>query len=201
VVWLAIVIGYLLGSISFSYLLTQLLKGYDIRQHGSGNAGATNMLRVVGKWPAITVFLLDLLKGMVAVWVGSMLTHDPVVMLLSGVASIVGHNWPIFLGFRGGKGIATTIGVTVTLTFQAALISGIFGILAIVFTRFVSLGSLIFAALLPVMIAILDYPQQYTYISFLITLMAFIRHSQNIRRLLSGTESKLGSQKPERKAR
>ncbi|WP_188647066.1 glycerol-3-phosphate 1-O-acyltransferase PlsY [Marinithermofilum abyssi] len=198
---MAVVIGYLLGSISFSYLLTRLLKGYDIRQHGSGNAGATNMLRVVGKWPAITVFLLDLLKGTAAVWVGNILTHDPVVMLLSGVASIVGHNWPIFLGFRGGKGIATTIGVTVTLTFQAALISGIFAILAIIFTRFVSLGSLIFAALLPVMIAILDYPQQYIYISFLITLMAFIRHSQNIRRLLSGTESKLGSQKPERKAR
>ncbi|PTX59890.1 glycerol-3-phosphate acyltransferase PlsY [Melghirimyces profundicolus] len=190
---LVVVLSYLIGSISFSYWITRLLKGIDIRMHGSGNAGATNMLRVVGKGPAIAVFLLDALKGVAAVGLAAGLSENAALMFLAGIMAIIGHNWPVFLGFRGGKGIATTIGVTATLTFLAALISGAAAILAIILTRYVSLGSLIFAAGLPLMIMLLNYPDSYFYLSLIITVMAFIRHFANIRRLLKGTESKLGA--------
>lgn len=196
-VWVLLV-SYLIGSISFSYWITRFMKGIDIRRHGSGNAGATNMLRVVGKGPAAAVFILDALKGMAAVGLAAAVADDATLMMAAGVAAIIGHNWPVFLGFRGGKGIATTIGVTALLTLAAALISGVAAIIVILLTRYVSLGSLIFAAGLPLMIAFLDYPTPYIYLSLVITLMAFFRHSTNIRRLLTGTESKLGSAKEQR---
>ncbi|OYD09728.1 glycerol-3-phosphate 1-O-acyltransferase PlsY [Paludifilum halophilum] len=192
---LAVLVSYLLGSFSFSYWLARILKRGDIRQQGSGNAGATNMLRVVGKGPAAAVFVLDALKGMAAVGVAALLGVGPAATMMSGVAAIIGHNWPIFLGFRGGKGIATTIGVMVPLAFLAALVSGVAAILAIIISRYVSLGSLIFAAALPVMIAVFDYPTPYIYISLLVTLMAFMRHAANIKRLMKGTESKIGTAK------
>ncbi|SDW58507.1 glycerol-3-phosphate acyltransferase PlsY [Marininema mesophilum] len=194
---IAIVVAYLLGSISFSYCITRLTKGYDIRERGSGNAGSTNMLRVVGKGPAILVFILDVSKGMVAVGIAYWLGTGSTIMMVCGLAAIFGHNWPIFHGFRGGKGIATTIGVTALLTFTATLISGVIGIIAVILTRYVSLGSLIFAASLPVMIAVLDYPTSYIYLSLLITVMAFVRHWTNIQRLAKGTESKVSSSKPQ----
>lgn len=192
---LAVLISYLLGSISTSYWITKLLKGTDIRSQGSGNAGATNMLRVVGKGPAAIVFILDMLKGMAAVGIASLLDVDPAVLMLSGLAAVVGHNWPIFLGFRGGKGIATTIGVMILLTFLAAVIAGVVAILIILLTRYVSLGSLIFAAILPLLIAVLDYPTSFIYISLLVTLLAFLRHASNIKRLINGTENKMSSSK------
>lgn len=197
-VLLLLLASYLIGSISFSYLITRFMKGFDIRQHGSGNAGATNMLRVVGKGPAVGVFILDALKGMAAVGLAALISGNPTLMMAAGVAAIVGHNWPVFLGFRGGKGIATTIGVTALLTFLAALISGVLAIIAILLTRYVSLGSLIFAAGLPVLIAVMDYPTSYIYLSLVITLMAFIRHITNIKRLFKGTESKLGPAREQR---
>ncbi|MBN2909692.1 glycerol-3-phosphate 1-O-acyltransferase PlsY [Polycladomyces sp. WAk] len=190
---LAVLLSYLIGSISFSYVIVRLAKGIDIRQYGSGNAGATNTLRVVGKGPAVLVFLLDGVKGMLAVGLGYWLDGSPAAMILSGLAAIVGHNWPIFLGFRGGKGIATTIGVMAVLTFQAALISGIFAIASIVLTRYVSLGSLIFVVGLPIMIGWIGYPSPYFTVSLVIALLAVIRHSRNIRSLLAGTERRLGS--------
>ncbi|WP_173221895.1 glycerol-3-phosphate 1-O-acyltransferase PlsY [Kroppenstedtia pulmonis] len=192
---LAVLISYLLGSISTSYWITKLLKGTDIRSQGSGNAGATNMLRVVGKGPAAIVFILDMLKGMAAVGIASLMDVDPAVIMLSGLAAVVGHNWPIFLGFRGGKGIATTIGVMILLTFLAAVIAGVVAILIILLTRYVSLGSLFFAAILPLLIAVLDYPTSFIYISLLVTLLAFLRHASNIKRLINGTENKMSSSK------
>ena len=119
---ITIVVGYLLGSISFSYLFGKWFKGIDIRKHGSGNAGATNTLRVLGKGPAILVLLLDALKGVVAVLLGVWAAPGPDdiwIRVLCGLAAIVGHNWPVFFGFRGGKGIATTIGVMATLCFHS----------------------------------------------------------------------------------
>lgn len=189
---LVVGIAYLLGSISFSYWITKILLGTDIRLHGSKNAGATNMLRTVGKGPALAVFLLDMLKGMAAVGIAWSLIGEPFWMMSAGIAAIVGHNWPVFLGFRGGKGIATTIGVTTLLTFAAALSAGIVAIIAILVTRYVSLGSLLFATGLPIAIFLFNYPTSYVYLSLVITVMAFIRHSTNIKRLLQGKESKLG---------
>ncbi|WP_284640260.1 glycerol-3-phosphate 1-O-acyltransferase PlsY [Paenibacillus silviterrae] len=193
---LPVLVGYLLGSISFSFLAGKLLKGIDIRNHGSGNAGATNTLRVLGKGPAIAVLLLDALKGVAAVWIGSRLSGgDALITVLSGVSVIVGHNWPVFFGFRGGKGIATTIGVMATLSFLPALLAGIVAIISIVITRYVSLGSLLFTALLPVLIWFMGHDVYVFGLSLLLFLFAWIRHRSNIAKLLKGQENKIGAKK------
>ncbi|TVY11598.1 glycerol-3-phosphate 1-O-acyltransferase PlsY [Paenibacillus cremeus] len=193
---LSALISYLLGSISFSYLAGRLLKGIDIRKHGSGNAGATNTLRVLGKGPGITVLLLDMLKGVAAVWIGTLHSGgDPLIQVLAGVCVIAGHNWPVFFGFRGGKGIATTIGVMVTLAFLPALFAGIVCILAIAATRYVSLGSLVFTALLPILIWFMHYPTEIFVLSLLLFVFAWVRHRSNIAKLLTGKENKLGAKR------
>lgn len=187
----SVLLSYLLGSISFSYLLAHVMKGIDIREHGSGNAGATNTLRVVGKGPAVLVFLLDMIKGMASVGLGYLFGGDPLTMMSCGVAAIVGHNWPIFLKFRGGKGIATTVGVASLLMFKGLLIAGILAIIVIFTTRYVSLGSLILASGLPIFAALLGYPAPYAWLGVIITLLAIQRHSDNIRRLLAGKERRI----------
>ncbi|MBT2760746.1 glycerol-3-phosphate 1-O-acyltransferase PlsY [Paenibacillus sp. ISL-20] len=192
----AIVVCYLLGSVSFSVLLAKILKGIDIRQHGSGNAGATNTLRVLGKGPAILVLVLDVIKGIAAVWIGRWLGGDNDWLPgLCGIAAIIGHNWPLYFRFRGGKGIATAIGVLATLCFIPAVIAGIIAILSIVFTRYVSLGSLIFVVLTPVFLLIADYSWPIFWTSFIICVFAFWRHRSNIVKLVQGRENKLGSGK------
>lgn len=190
-----IIFSYLLGSISFSYLIAKKIRKVDIRQHGSGNAGATNTLRVLGVGPAVTVLSLDILKGIAAVWFGVLLAPDGmgVFPALAGFAAIVGHNWPIYYGFRGGKGVATTIGVLATLVFLPALIAGIIAILSIVLTKYVSLGSLIFVIGTSIMTIIMgDYPDAYFYLTIVVALLSLWRHRTNIQRLLSGNESRLG---------
>ncbi|CAG7611760.1 Glycerol-3-phosphate acyltransferase [Paenibacillus solanacearum] len=192
----SLLIGYLLGSVSFSYLAGKLLKGIDIRQHGSGNAGATNTLRVLGKGPGITVLLLDMLKGVAAVWIGGLLSGgDALIQVLAGLCVIAGHNWPVFFGFRGGKGIATTIGVMVTLAFLPALIAGLVAIATIALTRYVSLGSLLFTAILPILIWFMGYPVAIFILSLLLFVFAWVRHRSNIGKLLTGTENKLGAKR------
>ncbi|WP_096188613.1 glycerol-3-phosphate 1-O-acyltransferase PlsY [Evansella halocellulosilytica] len=196
-----IIISYLIGSISFSYLIGMKLKKVDIRKHGSGNAGATNTLRVLGVGPAITVLLLDCAKGVVAVLLGLFLTNgDPAIAAASGLASILGHNWPVYYGFRGGKGVATTIGVLATLVLSAALIAGLIAIISIIITRFVSLGSLIFISGTTILTGVfshyLDYPIVYFYFLIAISVLSFWRHRSNIQRLIARTESKIGEKTP-----
>ncbi|WNS44479.1 glycerol-3-phosphate 1-O-acyltransferase PlsY [Paenibacillus sp. MMS20-IR301] len=191
---LVIVVSYLLGSVSFSVLLARLLKGIDIRQYGSGNAGATNTLRVMGKGPAILVLFLDVLKGIAAVWLGTWAGGwGTWVAVACGIAAIIGHNWPLYFHFRGGKGIATTIGVMATLAFWPALIAGVIAILAIVFTRYVSLGSLIFVALTPVFLLFTAFSPPELWGSLIIALFAFWRHRSNIVKISQGRENKIGS--------
>lgn len=194
----AIVLSYLLGSISFSVLLAKAIRGIDIRQHGSGNAGATNTLRILGKGPAAAVLLLDVVKGVAAVWIGIWLSDgSPWIAAFSGIAAIAGHNWPLYFHFRGGKGIATAIGVMASLAFLPALCAGVLAILSIVLTRYVSLGSLIFVALTPVFILILPgYSMSIFWGSLIICLFAFWRHRTNIVKLAKGQENKLGSKNP-----
>lgn len=188
-----ILIGYLLGSISFSYLIGKWLKGIDIRNHGSGNAGATNTLRVLGKGPAIAVLLLDALKGTAAVWIGCWVSGGfPLIEALCGISAIIGHNWPVFFGFRGGKGIATTIGVMATLALVPALCAGGIAILSIILSRYVSLGSLLFSALLPLFIYLMGRPAEIFWASLIIGVFAFVRHRTNIAKLLKGNENKIG---------
>lgn len=191
---LVIVVSYLLGSVSFSVLLAKLLKGIDIRQYGSGNAGATNTLRVLGKGPAILVLVLDVLKGIAAVWLGTWVGGwGTWVAALCGIAAIIGHNWPLYFRFRGGKGIATTIGVMATLCLWPALLAGIIAILSIFITRYVSLGSLIFVALTPVFLWVTGFTQPVLWTSLIIAVFAFWRHRMNIVKIVEGRENKIGS--------
>jgi acyl-phosphate glycerol 3-phosphate acyltransferase len=125
---LVVFFAYLLGSVSFSYIITKKIAGIDIRQHGSKNAGATNTLRVLGVWPAIVVLLLDAFKGVVAVLVAMALTDASIWVVLSGLAAIFGHNWPVYYRFKGGKGIATTIGTVATLGFVPSISAGVIAI-------------------------------------------------------------------------
>lgn len=188
----AIVASYLLGSVSFSYLIARWVKKIDIRTVGSGNAGATNTLRVIGLKAALAVLALDIAKGISAVWIGKWLSDGNIwIPVLCGIAVIAGHNWPVYFGFRGGKGIATAIGVLATLHFFPALYAGIIAIAAVALTRYVSLGSLIFTALTPVFLLILDFPLPYIAASALIFAFAAFRHRTNIVKLIRGQEHKL----------
>jgi glycerol-3-phosphate acyltransferase PlsY len=193
---IAIAASYLLGSISFSILFARWLRKIDIREHGSGNAGATNTLRVLGKGPAIAVFLLDIAKGSVAVLIGLWLGEgENWVSVLCGLASIAGHNWPVYFRFKGGKGIATTVGALVVWAFIPTLIAGIVAIIVIVFTRYVSLGSIIFAAWLPILFYLFDLDAAYIWGGLVVAILAIARHRKNIVKLINGTENKLGSSK------
>jgi acyl phosphate:glycerol-3-phosphate acyltransferase len=189
---LLILLSYCLGSISFSYLLTKLLRNEDVRNHGSGNAGATNTLRVLGKGPAIAVLLLDSLKGILAVLVPLWLGVSPTLSILSGFAAVIGHNYPVFFGFKGGKGVATTIGVFAAVSFFPSLIAGIIAIIAIWITRFVSLGSIIFLVLTPFfMLYHFSLPLNAILTAAIISTVSVWRHRGNIYRLLNGTERKI----------
>lgn len=191
--YISILLAYLLGSVSFSYLFGRMLKGIDIRKHGSGNAGATNTLRVLGAGPGFTVLALDVAKGVAAVWLPVLLGQDELwVKILCGIAVIAGHNWPIYFGFKGGKGIASTIGVMATLAFWPALFAGIIAVISIALTRYVSLGSLLYTAFIPVFILILHRPMPLFLVSLLVAVFAFVRHRTNIVKLLKGNENKLG---------
>lgn len=197
---MAIAASYLIGSVSFSVLLAKLLKGIDIRQHGSGNAGATNTLRVLGKGPAVLVLALDVLKGIAAVWLGVWAGGwGGWAAALCGIAAIVGHNWPLYFHFRGGKGIATTIGVMATLCFWPALYAGIIAIASIFITRYVSLGSLLFVALTPLFLLLTGFEAPVMWTSLIIVLFAFWRHRTNIVKIVQGRENKIGSKSKEGK--
>ncbi|QRG69894.1 glycerol-3-phosphate 1-O-acyltransferase PlsY [Brevibacillus choshinensis] len=191
-VLLSWVISYLIGSISFSYLIAKKVAGIDIRSHGSGNAGATNTLRVLGKGPGIAVLILDALKGLAAMGITHLITGDPLAYAVSGLFAIAGHNWPIFFGFRGGKGIATTLGVALGFSPVAFLIGAVVAVVLIAVTRFVSLGSLALVTVLPIAVYLLDKPISFFWTSLILAVFAYVRHYKNIRNLIAGTERKLG---------
>lgn len=193
---IAIIISYLLGSISFSYLAGKFLKGIDIREHGSGNAGATNTLRVLGKGPGLSVFVLDIFKGVLAIWISAWLVPDSIkVEILCGFAVVAGHNWPLYFNFKGGKGIATTIGVMLTLCFLPVIFAGVLAILIIVLTRYVSVGSLLFATALPFFIWWMDKPHEILWLSLVVFVFAYVRHRTNIVKLWHGKENKISFKK------
>ncbi len=191
-----IILSYLLGSISFSILVAKKIAKIDIRQHGSGNAGATNTLRVLGKGPGIAVLLLDAAKGAIAVGMAHWLSGgEDWVVVFSGVAAIIGHNWPVFFGFRGGKGVATTIGTLIALAPLPALIAVIVTIAVIALTRYVSLGSLVFFTLIPIILILNEASLAYIIGTLTVAVLGYIRHIDNIKRLVKGTERKLGQSK------
>ena len=193
---LVIPIAYLLGSIPSGYLAGRWLAGIDIREHGSGSTGATNVLRQVGKTPALIVFLVDVFKGSAAVLVAKQLLGGDAHgwLVAAGLLALAGHIWPIWLKGKGGKAVATGLGMLLGLLPAVGLASlGIF-LLVLSFSRIVSLSSVVAALALPAMIWIAGYSQTTAYMGLgvLAALLVVWRHRGNIKRLLAGTEPKIG---------
>ncbi|HBU25880.1 MULTISPECIES: glycerol-3-phosphate 1-O-acyltransferase PlsY [Synechococcus] len=193
---LVIPIAYLLGSIPSGYLAGRWLAGIDIREHGSGSTGATNVLRHVGKTPALIVFLVDVFKGSAAVLVAKQLLGGDAHgwLVAAGLLALAGHIWPIWLKGKGGKAVATGLGMLLGLLPAVGLASlGIF-LLVLSFSRIVSLSSVVAALALPALIWIAGYSQTTAYMGLgvLAALLVVWRHRGNIKRLLAGTEPKIG---------
>ncbi len=191
-IYLVLIAAYLLGSLPFGYIMSKILLKTDIRQHGSGNIGATNVLRVVGWRAALPVFLLDMLKGFLAVIIARLVIDVPAVYLAAGFLAMLGHSYPVFLGFRGGKAAATAIGVMAALSGWALLIMALVALAVVALTRYVSLGSIIGALLVPIIFLILGFDLPYIIFGIATALLIIVRHKENIERLLKGSESKLG---------
>ena len=186
----AFAVGYLLGSIPFGLVLTRTFGGPDIRAIGSGNIGATNVLRTGRKGLAAATLLFDMLKGTVAVLIAHHFLGEPAA-IAAGLGAFLGHLFPIWLGFKGGKGVATFIGVLLGFSWQAVLIyAGIWVAIAFV-TRYSSLSGLIACAATPAILWTLDLPTP-AKLFFVLAMLVFVMHRANIARLISGTENKIG---------
>lgn len=200
---LIIAASYLFGSIPTGYLLVRLVRREDIRTVGSGNIGATNVLRSGGKGLGAATFFLDMLKGCAAVWLGSLVA--PVLMpqsplrnveALAALCAVLGHMFPVWLRFRGGKGVATGFGVFLVAAPWAALAAISVFFLVLYLSRYVSLASILGSASFPVFAWFLvrgDRPRFFVAVQAIVALLIILKHHQNIRRLLSGTESRFGS--------
>jgi glycerol-3-phosphate acyltransferase PlsY len=188
------VVAYLIGSIPFGILLAKMFGGVDVRTAGSGNIGATNVARVAGPLPGILTLVLDGLKGVAAVLLAARLTNDSALwMTLAGLSALIGHCFPVWLRFRGGKGVATAAGMFLALCWPAALGAiGVF-ILVVLFSRFVSLGSVSAAAAMPLLIYLLWAPRHappliVTFGAFAAAMLVVYKHDANIQRLVEGRE-------------
>jgi glycerol-3-phosphate acyltransferase PlsY len=186
-----VVLCYFIGAIPFSYLVS-LLKGVDIRTRGSGNVGATNVLRALGPVAAAAALAADLLKGVAAAWIGTMAGGEWLVVGCA-FAAVVGHCYPIFLRFKGGKGVATSAGIILYLMPRELLIMLVVFLVVVALLRYVSLGSITVAVLLPVLALAMKEPFELLILCLLMAALVVYRHRENIQRLRSGTEPKLGS--------
>lgn len=204
------VIGYILGSIPFGYLLVKTFRGEDIRLSGSGNIGATNVARSGAKGLGVATLLLDALKGTLAVWLAAWVTtsfHNqylagfvpiPVlrVMSVAGLAAVLGHMFPVWLKFRGGKGVATAVGIFIVLVPKALLVALIVFVLAVAITRYVSLGSILAAIVVPIAAWYFETAGWRSLVMItMICVLVIAKHHPNIRRLLAGNENRLGARK------
>jgi glycerol-3-phosphate acyltransferase PlsY len=188
-----VIAAYLLGSISFAVLVVRAKTGRDIRSEGSGNAGATNVLRSYGKKPALLVAFADVAKGAAAVFLMRLVTADPRWAAAAGFAAILGHVFPVFYGFRGGKGVATAVGVFLALSPLALLVCLAVFLAIVAATRYVSLGSVVALALLPPVAGLFFHaPRAVVTASGLTAILILVKHLPNLKRLARGEERKLG---------
>lgn len=196
--FIGIVAGaYLLGSVPFGLIIGRAAAGVDVRRIGSGNIGATNVLRAAGKgWAGLTL-IADVLKGAAPAYIALVLWPErPLAAALAGLAAFVGHCFPVFLGFRGGKGVATALGVFLVLAPTAlAAAVGVF-VIVVYLTKMVSVGSLLGVAVVPPMLAWLDKPSGFFWAGCVIAVLIFWRHRTNIGRILRGEEKGLGQKSP-----
>ncbi len=204
------VIAYLIGSINFSIILSKKMAGFDIREKGSGNAGTTNMLRSVGKKAAVITLICDILKGVVsiliAVLAGKIIKNldNALLVQLAGIFVIIGHTFPVFFKFKGGKGIATALGVLLMINWQIGLICLIFALVLMALTKMVSVGSIAAAILFPILVAFIDQNYivptsnsnwSYLIFSIIVALLVIFNHRANVQRILNGTENRLSFKK------
>lgn len=189
-----IVFAYLLGSIPVGVILARI-KGTDPRKVGSGNIGATNVMRAAGKAFGALTLIGDILKGFLPVAIAFALNESRVVVAAVGLAAFVGHLFPLFLGFKGGKGVATALGVYLALDHLAVLIAIVVFAVILLKWRYVSLSSLVGVALMPFLLYLRYSPSEYVYLVLIVGALTFIKHRGNIRRLIAGTENKIGSPK------
>ena len=187
----AVVFGYLLGSIPFALLLTRR-RGIELRNVGSGNPGAANVLRSAGVGSAVAVMLLDAAKGTVAVTAARMISDDVAVVTSAGIAAIVGHIYPVWCGFRGGKGVAASAGVFAVLAPLATAAAALVFVVTIAATRFISAGSIAGALALPVAAAAANLPNPVVAGTLLAAVIVLVRHRDNMSRLITGTERRIG---------
>lgn len=196
---LAVLLAYLFGAIPTAYIFGRLIKKIDIRQHGSGNVGATNAFRILGKGPGSCVLLIDVLKGVIATAAVSYVLHlnEPYWQVILGLVAVCGHNWTVFLSFKGGKGIATSLGVLIGLTIAIVSIRMVVGLTfltwVVIFlaTGYVSLASIVASVMFPILTLV--FPQPFAVIILAVVLCVFVvlRHRSNISRLLERKESKV----------
>lgn len=194
-----ILVSYFIGSISTSYIIAKRMIGVDIRTQGSGNAGSTNVLRTLGKKAGILTFVGDLLKGVVAVLIAKVIatiahTDVATASYIAVVFVVIGHNWPIYLGFRGGKGVATSLGAMIAVNPVIALSCFVFFILIVYVTKYVSLGSVLGICTSPIIMFFIGNYKGLAVTLFLSASVIF-KHRENIKRLLNGTERKIGEKK------
>ena len=201
------IVAYLIGSVSFSVIFSKKIAGFDVREKGSGNAGATNVLRSVGKKAAICTLLCDTLKGVVAILfailVGAIAKNSDKALLvqIAGILVVVGHTFPVFFGFKGGKGVATSLGVLLMTNWKIGLICLVFALILMALTKIVSMGSVGAAILFPVLVLFIhtNYTisegSSYLVYSIILAFIVAFNHRSNIKRILNGTENKLSFKK------
>ena len=201
------IIAYLIGSVNFSILISKKMAGFDVREKGSGNAGTTNMLRSVGKKAAAITLICDILKGVIsiviAIIVGNIAKNldRELLLQIAGIAVVLGHTFPIFFGFKGGKGVATSLGILLMTNWQIGLICLVFALVLMVLTQMVSLGSCAAAVLFPVLTLfikehyIVAEGGNYFIYSVILAVIVLYNHRSNIKRMLNGTENKLSLKK------
>ena len=201
-------IAYAIGSINFSVIISRKMAGFDLRDKGSKSAGTTNVLRTVGKKAALITLICDILKGVVAIGIAWIIgkfaknTDSALLIQIAGLLVVVGHAFPIFFEFRGGKGVATSLGVILTTNWQIGLICLIFAIVIILFSKMVSMGSVAAAILFPILtlfikehfIVPVDGTKYFIY-SLLLAMLVIFQHRENIKRILNGNENKLSFKK------
>ena len=200
------IIAYAIGSISFSVIFSKKMAGFDVREKGSGNAGSTNVLRTVGKKAATLTLICDILKGIVAILLAVLLGYivkeldSALLVQISAIAVIVGHTYPAFFGFKGGKGVATSLGVLLLINWQIGLICLVFALVIMALTRMVSAGSVLAAILFPVLTLFIGkqffiVPGNYFIFSIIMALIVSFNHRSNISRILDGQENKISFKK------
>lgn len=206
-----LLLGYVVGSVPTSIIVGKILRGwdFDIRDHGSGNAGGTNVFRVLGWKPALLVTLVDVFKGVAAtLWVpqwqpfGTAYVAQAVLPILTGLAAVCGHIWTVFAGFRGGKGVGTAGGMVIALYPIAAAICLVVFVVVLYATRYVSVGSMAAAISLPIVLWLMQFlfrkeiPDALFQFSILVSILIVFTHRKNIRRLMEGTENRFGKRRP-----